>query len=92
MPKQKSLQISGHIKNNMIVLDERIELPDGVKVTIIITDGAIAGASGLCGIWQDDRPVEEIVDDIVSSRSVGRDLPPYEISTWYRYYYLLAKW
>ncbi|MCB0195687.1 MAG: hypothetical protein KDJ65_27295 [Anaerolineae bacterium] len=71
MPKQKSLQISGHVKNNMIVLDERIELPDGIKVTIIITDEAVARSSGLCGIWQDERPVEEIIDDIVSSRSVG---------------------
>jgi hypothetical protein len=30
--------------------------------------------SGLCGIWQDDRSAEEIVEDIVGSRSQGRDL------------------
>ena len=30
--------------------------------------------SGLCGIWQDDRTAEEIIDDIISARSPGRDL------------------
>jgi len=25
--------------------------------------------SGLCGIWQDDRPSEEIIDDIYSHRT-----------------------
>ncbi len=31
-------------------------------------------ASGLCGIWQDDRTAEEIIEDIVASRSQSRDV------------------
>ena len=31
-------------------------------------------ASGLCGIWQDDRTAEEIIEDIISARSPGRDV------------------
>ncbi|MEE4379055.1 MAG: hypothetical protein V2J55_16310 [Candidatus Competibacteraceae bacterium] len=30
--------------------------------------------SGLCGIWQDDRTAEEIIADIISARSPGRDV------------------
>ena len=30
--------------------------------------------SGLCGIWQNDRTAEEIIDDIISARSSGRDV------------------
>jgi hypothetical protein len=30
--------------------------------------------TGLCGIWQDARPAEAIVQDIVSSRSPARDI------------------
>jgi len=30
--------------------------------------------SGLCGVWQDDRTAEEIIDDIISARSPGRDV------------------
>ena len=35
---------------------------------------ATTTASGLCGIWQDDRTAEEIIDDIVGARSPGRDV------------------
>ena len=35
---------------------------------------ASARTSGLCGIWQDDRTAEEIIDDIISARSPGRDV------------------
>lgn len=30
--------------------------------------------TGLCGIWQDSRPAEEIVQDIISNRTQGRDI------------------
>jgi hypothetical protein len=30
--------------------------------------------TGLCGIWQDSRPAEAIVQDIVSSRTLARDV------------------
>jgi hypothetical protein len=33
-----------------------------------------ATTSGLCGIWQDDRTAEEIIEDIISARSPGRDV------------------
>ncbi len=56
--KQKTL--SGHVENNVILLDEDVQLPDGIKVTIIVSPESPPHSSGLCGIWQDDRPVEEI--------------------------------
>ena len=31
-------------------------------------------ASGLCGIWQDDRTAEAIIEEIVTARSQGRDV------------------
>lgn len=75
--KQKVL--TGHVENNVVLLDENIELPDGLKVKIVVADEAsgevIENTSGLCGIWQDDRAVEEIVAEIIGARSAGRDLP-----------------
>jgi hypothetical protein len=38
------------------------------------THQARTTTSGLCGIWQDDRTAEEIIDDMISARSPGRDL------------------
>ena len=31
-------------------------------------------SSGLCGIWKDERPVEMIVDEVISSRTIGREV------------------
>ncbi len=67
-------KISGHVKNNTIIIDDNLELPDGMKVEIIIPDLVQAPSSGLCGIWDDDRPVENIVEEIISTRSMGRDI------------------
>lgn len=36
------------------------------------THRAKTTTSGLCGIWQDNRTAEEIINDIVSARSSGR--------------------
>ena len=38
------------------------------------TPDASTTTSGLCGIWQDDRTAEEIIEDIISARSPGRDV------------------
>jgi len=40
----------------------------------IATDPAEPIASGLCGIWQDERTAEEIIEDIISARSQSRDV------------------
>jgi hypothetical protein len=66
--------VSGHVKDNRILLDSDIHLPDGIRVEIILPDDAIAQSSGLCGIWKDDRSADEIVAELVKSRSVGREI------------------
>jgi hypothetical protein len=68
MSEMKQKVIAGHVENNIILLDEDVQLPDGLKVTIIVPNNETQESSGLCGIWQDDRPVEEIVQEIISSR------------------------
>lgn len=76
MLELKQTTFSGHAENNVIILDDQIKLPDGIKVTVTLTKPAPQKASsGLCGIWQDDRPVEEIIRDITGSRSIGRSIP-----------------
>jgi len=65
--------VSGHVKENRIVLDTEIVLPNGLRVEVIVPDELIPSGSGLCGIWRDDRAAEEIVSEILSSRSVGRE-------------------
>ena len=66
--------ISGHVKNNVIILDEKIKLLDGTKVNIMVPDNGTEKSSGLCGIWKDNRSAEEIANEIISSRSTGRDI------------------
>lgn len=73
MPSLEQKVLSGHVKNNVIVLDNQVQLPDGIKVKVIIEEAP--APSGLCGIWQDDRPVEKIVEEIVGARSSGRNMP-----------------
>ena len=63
----------GHIKDNQVLLDENIRLPDGVRVEIRVPDETTTQESGLCGIWKDSRRVEEIVEEVISSRTLGRD-------------------
>ena len=64
--------LPGYIKNNVVIFDEQIQLPDGMKVSVILSDSAVP-ASGLCGIWKDDRPVTDIVNEIIRSRTIGRE-------------------
>ena len=63
----------GHIKDNQILLDENIQLPDGVRVEIRVPDETTTQVSGLCGIWKDSRDPKEIVEEVISSRTLGRD-------------------
>lgn len=63
----------GHIKDNQILIDENIQLPDGIRVEIRVPDEAMTQSSGLCGIWKDSREAKEIVEEIISSRTFGRD-------------------
>jgi len=63
------LTISAHIENNQIIPDEKIDLPDGLKVKILLP---APQSSGLCGIWEDDRTAEEMIQDILTSRTAGR--------------------
>ena len=65
--------ITGHVKKNVIILDEKIKLPEGTKVMVSIPEKFTKPHSGLCGIWRDNRPSEEIVNEIISSRSEGRN-------------------
>ncbi len=65
--------LSGHVKDNVIILDKPIKLPEGMKVRIMISDKTLK-KSGLCGIWQDSRSADEIVNEIILSRSEGRDI------------------
>jgi len=66
--------LTGHVKNNSIILDQPIELPDGIAVKVMVSGKPVQKSSGLCGIWQDDRPAEEIVDEIISARSKGKEI------------------
>ncbi len=66
--------LKGHIKNNQIILDEDINLPEGAEVKISVQKSHEIKSSGLCGIWVDDRSSKEIVDDIISTRSEGRNI------------------
>ena len=65
--------ITGHVKKSVIILDEKIQLPEGTKVMVSFPEKITKTRSGLCGIWKDDRSSEEIVSEIISSRSKGRD-------------------
>jgi hypothetical protein len=61
--------LQGHIKNNTIFLDDQVQLPEGLQVKIILLPlQAVQPASGLCGIWQDVREAEEIVEEIYLAR------------------------
>ena len=57
------MKLSGHVQNKVIVLDSEIELPDGMQVDVIVPDLIPQTPSGLCGIGEDDRPVENIVEE-----------------------------
>ena len=62
----------GHIKDNQILIDENIQLPDGIRVEIRVPDEAMRQGSGLCGIWKDSREAKEIAEEIISSRTLGK--------------------
>ena len=64
----------GHVKDNQILIDENIQLPDGIRVEIRVPDEAMTQGSGLCGIWKDNREALEIVEEIISGRTLGRDI------------------
>lgn len=64
---------TGYVKKNVIILDEKIKLPEGTKVMVSIPEKITKTRSGLCGIWKDDRSSEKIVNEIISSRSKGRN-------------------
>ncbi|VAX36986.1 hypothetical protein MNBD_UNCLBAC01-1860 [hydrothermal vent metagenome] len=66
--------IPGHVENNTIVMDQKINLVNGTKVNIVISIEAEKKNSGLYGIWKDDRDAKKIVEDLISSRSKGRDV------------------
>jgi len=66
--------ISGHVRDNMIILDKEVRLPNGIKVIITIPDVFTGKSSGLCGIWEDSRSAEEIADELISLRSEGREI------------------
>ena len=42
-----------HVKDNQILIDEKIQFPDGIRVEIRVPDKAMTQGSGLCGIWKD---------------------------------------
>ncbi len=68
----QNVSISGYVRNNVVVFDDNIQLLEGIKVNVIVPRRA-TNSSGLCGIWKDDREVAEIVNDILASRTMGRE-------------------
>ncbi|RKZ46853.1 MAG: hypothetical protein DRR16_15225 [Candidatus Parabeggiatoa sp. nov. 3] len=68
----QDVSISGYVRNNVVIFDDKIQLPEGIKVNVIVPRRA-TNSSGLCGIWKDDREVAEIVNDIIASRTMGRE-------------------
>ncbi|MDM8558528.1 hypothetical protein [Candidatus Parabeggiatoa sp. HSG14] len=64
----QNVSISGYVK----IFDDEIQLPEGIKVNVIVPRKA-TNSSGLCGIWKDDREAAEIVNDIIASRTMGRN-------------------
>lgn len=65
---------TGHIEKNSIILDEKIDIPEGAKVRISVTALPEEVSSNLCGIWKDSRSSSQIVEDIFSSRTSSRDV------------------
>ncbi len=53
----------GHIKDNQILIDGNIQLPDEIRVEIRVPDETMTQESGLCGIWKDSREAKEIVEN-----------------------------
>ena len=39
-----------------------------------VDDSRSNSQTGLCGIWQDSRPSEELVEEMISNRTQGRDI------------------
>lgn len=68
------MMMPGHIEKNAIIPEKRVDVPDGTKVTIVIYQDNNSNSTGLCGIWKDTRPVEEICRDVISARSKGREV------------------
>lgn len=52
-------------------LINRIATEEGINEPTANTAG---DQSGLCGIWQDSRAAESIVQDIISNRTESRDI------------------
>ncbi|MDM8558525.1 hypothetical protein [Candidatus Parabeggiatoa sp. HSG14] len=73
----QDVSISGYVRNNVIIFDDEIQLPEGIKVNVVVPRQA-TNSSGLCGIWKDDRETEEIVNDIMGSRTMRDDLVKHE--------------
>ncbi len=59
----------GIVRNNSIILNPPISLPEGtvVEITPILQSEEVV-EDAICGSWQDDRSAEEIIHDIKSSR------------------------
>jgi hypothetical protein len=67
--------ITGHVVNNQIVIDSKgIALPEGARVKITVLPKPNKQESGLCGIWEDERPAQQIANEIRDSRTKGREV------------------
>jgi hypothetical protein len=67
--------ITGHVINNQIVIDSNgIALQEGTRVNITVLPKPSKKESGLCGIWEDDRPAQQIADEIREARTNGREI------------------
>ncbi len=54
----------GIIKGNTIIVDTPMSLEDGTEVEIILTNNI----DPICGSWQDERPADEIINEIRAAR------------------------
>jgi hypothetical protein len=67
--------ITGHVINNRIVIDSNgIALQEGTRVKITILPKPGKKESGLYGIWEDERPGQQIADQIREARTNGREI------------------
>jgi hypothetical protein len=67
--------VTGYYRNNVVVPEGRIKLPNGTRVSIVIPEfNRKRKPSGLCGIWKDHRSSEKIANEIIAAHSQGREI------------------
>lgn len=69
------MNYKGRVKDSVIVLEDEIKLPEGTLVEIIVPEKLdknkvkAVNRTDLCGVWQDERSAEEIINEIKNARA-----------------------